>query len=217
MNNLFPILAVETSGDICSAALMLEENIYVEHNIMRKHIHSEKLLPVIQYLLEEMKTESEDLNTISVSMGPGSFTGLRIGMAAAKGIALGAGSLICPVPTFDAAAYSISSHLRDGEKFTIVTNTNVEEAYLSDYSVTYNGYLKIGETRLVKKNELEDESNPESIVFGDVSSINRIKPIMFNAVNIARWTYIFGKDLLISDFDLLEPNYFKNFIARIKK
>jgi len=174
-------------------------------------------LPVIQYLLKEMKTEPEDLNTISVSMGPGSFTGLRIRMAAAKGIALGAGSLICPVPTFDAAAYSISSHLRDGEKFTIVTNTNVEEAYLSDYSVTYNGYLKIGETRLVKKNELEDESNPESIVFGDVSSINRIKPIMFNAVNIARWTYIFGKDLLISDFDLLEPNYFKNFIARIKK
>ena len=217
MNELFPILAIETSGEICSASVMISEDVYAEHNIMKKHIHSEKLLPVIEYLLKDMGIAAKDLNAVAVSMGPGSFTGLRIGMAAAKGIALGADCAICPVPTFDAAAIQIAESMNDGDKFAIIVNTNIEEVYVSFFAAEAGKPKRLGETELTKKNELDAEKFAGISVFGDVNFIENIKPLRLNSFGIARWTYFFGKDLLISDFDLLEPSYFKNFIARIKK
>ncbi len=217
MNELFPILAIETSGELCSAAVMMNENVYAEFNIMKKHVHSEKLLPVIQNLLTETDITAKDLKTVAVSMGPGSFTGLRIGLAAGKGIALGSECKICPVPTFDAAAFGIALHLNPGDEFSIVVNTNIEEVYISDFKVNENIYGRKSETRLVKKVDLETELSGKNNIFGDVKSIENIKPLNINSINIAKWTYFFGKDLLISDFDLLEPSYFKNFVARIKK
>lgn len=217
MNDLFPILAIETSGEICSASVMISENVYAEHNIMKKHIHSEKLLPVIEYLMKDLGITAKDLNVVAVSMGPGSFTGLRIGMAAAKGIALGANCAVCPVPTFDAVALSIAESLNDEDKFAVVVNTNIEEVYTSFFEVIAGKPKRIGETELVKKTQLYPEKFARTNVYGDVNFIDKIKPLRLNSIDIARWTYFSGKDLLISNFDLLEPSYFKNFVARIKK
>lgn len=217
MNDLFPILAIETSGEICSAALLIKPDVYVEHNIMQKHVHSEKLIPVIEYLYEQMKINVKDTRTIAVSMGPGSFTGLRIGLATAKGIAMGCSAKISAVPTFDAAALSVSSVIDEGERFVLLMNTNIEEAYYSEF-VTKNGVAEnVSGTKLIKKSEIGNYLDGKIKVFGDVKPVDGIRKIQFTALNIAKWSYFFGKDLLISDFDLLEPNYFKNFIARVKK
>lgn len=217
MSDFFPILAIETSGEICSAALMLSENVYAEYNIMQKNIHSEKLLPAIESLFGDMNLNADSLKTVAVSIGPGSFTGLRIGMSAAKGIALGIDAKICPVPTFDAAALKLSEIFNEGDSFKVVMNTNIEEAYYSLFEVREGKSRRVGDTKLVLKKELEKMLSENDIVFGNVKFVEGIRNLEFNSINVARWAYFFGKDLLISNFDLLEPNYFKNFIARIKK
>lgn len=217
MNELFPILAIETSGESCSVALMLSEEVFYEYNIRQKHVHSEKLLPVINTLLDNSGLKPENVTTVAVSMGPGSFTGLRIGLAAGKGFALGAKCKISAVPTFHAAAISIANVLKEGEEFSILINTNIEEAYLSDFIVKDGKPGILTETKLVLKKDINNSIILKENVYGNVAGIDNIHPLDFNALNVAKWTYFFGKDLLISNFDLLEPSYFKNFVARIKK
>jgi tRNA threonylcarbamoyladenosine biosynthesis protein TsaB len=78
-----PILAIETSGNNCSAALYYNENEAFEKTITGKHIHSQKLLTMIDELLIEKKISIKSIKSIAISVGPGSFTGLRIGMSVA--------------------------------------------------------------------------------------------------------------------------------------
>ena len=124
MKSLQKILAIETSGDLCSVTLFFSENEYDERNILLKHIHSEKLIPVINDLQSSNNFSSSDLDAIAVSIGPGSFTGLRIGMTAAKGIAFAVNLPIIPVPTFDALSLQISQTMKENTQFGIVNNAN---------------------------------------------------------------------------------------------
>ncbi|MFA7422004.1 MAG: tRNA (adenosine(37)-N6)-threonylcarbamoyltransferase complex dimerization subunit type 1 TsaB, partial [Melioribacteraceae bacterium] len=108
MNNLFPILAVETTGEMCSVAIHLDQKNFIELNYLEKHIHSQKLINMVDSVLSQADVKLENIKAIAVSMGPGSFTGLRIGLAAVKGLAFGSSLGIIPVPTFDAYALQIS-------------------------------------------------------------------------------------------------------------
>ena len=133
MDNLLPLLAIETSGDICSAAIMLGENSFVEMNYLQKHIHSKKLIDIIDTILKTAELEINDLNAIAVSGGPGSFTGLRIGYSSAKGLAFGANKGIIPVPSFDAFAMQISENLIPGTEFIIANKAGSEEYYTGKF------------------------------------------------------------------------------------
>ncbi|MCK5458218.1 MAG: tRNA (adenosine(37)-N6)-threonylcarbamoyltransferase complex dimerization subunit type 1 TsaB, partial [Melioribacteraceae bacterium] len=105
------ILSIETSGELCSVALYFSEQKYDERNILMKHIHSEKLVPMIEELLNSNSVKTNELDWIAVSNGPGSFTGLRIGMTTAKGLAFASNLPILPVPTFDALSLQISIYV----------------------------------------------------------------------------------------------------------
>ena len=108
MNNFLPLLAIETSDSICGACVYFDEERYFSSKVILKHSHSEKLLEVIQSILHQASISQNDLKLIAVSNGPGSFTGLRIGMSAAKGMAQALSIPILPVPTFEALAMQIS-------------------------------------------------------------------------------------------------------------
>lgn len=101
------ILAIECSGLVAGIAVTEDDNLLGEYTMNYKKTHSQTILP----MLDELKTMIElDLNTIdaiAVSNGPGSFTGLRIGSATAKGLALALNKPIIPVPTVDALAYNL--------------------------------------------------------------------------------------------------------------
>ena len=83
------ILAIETSGATASVAVMDEGNIVAEYMINNKKTHSQTLLPMVEDMLGKCDIKPSDLDYIAVSAGPGSYTGLRIGLSTAKGIALG--------------------------------------------------------------------------------------------------------------------------------
>ena len=76
------ILAIDSSAKVAAAAICTEEQILAETTINTKLTHSQTLMPVCKGLLDNAKIAIEELDGFAISAGPGSFTGLRIGMAA---------------------------------------------------------------------------------------------------------------------------------------
>jgi len=218
MNNLFPILAIETSGETCSAAIMISPDNIFEMNLDGKHIHSEKLFEIIDKVVESSGIELKNLQGIAVSIGPGSFTGLRIGLSAAKGIASGLNIPLIPIPTFEALAYKLAPLINNNEKFGIIKSAGLSDYYYSSYLKTSESLLKIEEIRLINNDEINILLRDIKILFGDQDRNPIIKKVCGpNASDIAYWSYLFGKDLLTFDYDYLEPYYFKEFITKVKK
>ena len=104
------ILALESSGETASAAVVTEGKVLAEINVAGRKTHSETLMPAVEFILRAAGTALADMDFIAAGAGPGSFTGLRIGIAAAKGICHGAGKMLIPVPTLDALAANASGY-----------------------------------------------------------------------------------------------------------
>ena len=82
------ILALDSSGLVASAALAEDDNLLAEYTVNNKKTHSQTLLPMVEEIVRVTDTELSDVDAIAVAAGPGSFTGLRIGAATVKGLAL---------------------------------------------------------------------------------------------------------------------------------
>lgn len=101
------ILGIDTTGQTAGAALLQDDKLLAEFTLNYKLTHSQTILPMIAEMLEKTETDRESIDYIACSAGPGSFTGLRIGAATAKGIALALGRPVVAVPTLDALAYNM--------------------------------------------------------------------------------------------------------------
>lgn len=103
------ILAIDTSATAASAAICDENKIIGEFFINTKLTHSRTLMPMVESLLTNTNLQTSDITAIAVNCGPGSFTGVRIGVAAAKGLAF-ADDLPCiEVSTLESLAYNLQS------------------------------------------------------------------------------------------------------------
>ncbi|PXV86734.1 tRNA threonylcarbamoyl adenosine modification protein YeaZ [Lachnotalea glycerini] len=101
------ILAIDSSGLVASAAIIEDENMVAEYTINYKKTHSQTLLPMIQEIVQMTDTDLATIDAIAVAGGPGSFTGLRIGSATAKGLGLALDKPLISVPTVDGLAYNL--------------------------------------------------------------------------------------------------------------
>ena len=101
------ILAIESAALTASAAILDESLLIAETTLNTKLTHSQTLLPMIARLFETSGLAQEEIDAIAVSAGPGSFTGLRIGAATAKGLGMAWEKPLIPVPTLDAMAYGL--------------------------------------------------------------------------------------------------------------
>ena len=99
------ILVIESSGNVAGTALVQGGRILAEYMTDLKKTHSETLMPMISQMMDLTGMKPSDINAVAVSGGPGSFTGLRIGSATAKGLALSLDVPMIHVPTLDAMAY----------------------------------------------------------------------------------------------------------------
>lgn len=103
------ILAIESSSMVASIAVVEDDILTAEYTTNHKRTHSQTLLPMIDEIKNTLELDLEDLDAIAISGGPGSYTGLRIGSATAKGLALALDIPIINVPTMDAMAYNMFS------------------------------------------------------------------------------------------------------------
>jgi tRNA threonylcarbamoyladenosine biosynthesis protein TsaB len=99
------ILAIETATELCGVALVHEQQCIGHRVVIEKNIHSERLMVLVDELLREADVPVRSLDGVAISIGPGSFTGLRIGLSAAKGLAYACSLPLLAVPTLDAIAY----------------------------------------------------------------------------------------------------------------
>ena len=102
------ILGIDTSTKFCNLALIKDEDILIEYTINGlKKKHSSILMPAIKDLLKIMNLKMAEINGIAISIGPGSFTGLRIGLGVAKGLSYACSLPLLGVPTLEAMAFSL--------------------------------------------------------------------------------------------------------------
>ncbi len=98
------LLAIDSSTMVATVALATEDGIVAEYTVNNKRTHSQTLLPMIDVIVSNIGWDIKDIDYIAVTNGPGSFTGLRIGAATAKGLADALGKKIVPVPSLEALA-----------------------------------------------------------------------------------------------------------------
>ncbi|SFR73562.1 tRNA (adenosine(37)-N6)-threonylcarbamoyltransferase complex dimerization subunit type 1 TsaB [Anaeromicropila populeti] len=101
------ILGIDSSGLVASVAVLRDGEIIGEYTINYKKTHSQTLLPMLDELVKMLELKLEQIDAIAVAGGPGSFTGLRIGAATAKGLGLALDKPIVSVPTVDSLAYNL--------------------------------------------------------------------------------------------------------------
>jgi len=101
------LLALETATLAGGAALLDDGRLVGESRLNIALTHSERLMAVVDRLLQDCAWDVADLDALAVSIGPGSFTGLRVGAATAKGLALALEIPVAPVPTLDALAATL--------------------------------------------------------------------------------------------------------------
>ncbi len=101
------IIAIDSSGLVASVAIVEDEEVIAEYNVQYKKTHSQTLLPMLDELKRMVDLDLQTVDAIAIAKGPGSFTGLRIGSATAKGLGLALEIPIIEIPTLDGLACNL--------------------------------------------------------------------------------------------------------------
>ena len=125
------VLGIETSTSVCSVGFVNDRGVSLERNIVDPHIHSERLLSLIDDVRSQAGESLQTLDAIAVSIGPGSFTGLRIGLSTAKGLCYALGCRLISVPTFDAVAETVRREVQGLQHIVIVVDAKQGEFYFT--------------------------------------------------------------------------------------
>lgn len=102
------ILAIDSATPVAGVALLKANTLLRESFVNFKKTHSETLMPMVDQILRECEVEIRDLAAIAITIGPGSFTGLRIGLAAAKGLSMASSKPLLGISTLDVLAHNIA-------------------------------------------------------------------------------------------------------------
>ena len=158
------LLAIETSGMDGSLALLRDGQLLGERHLDRQGRHARTLVSEVRELLREHHIEPCDCGYLAVSMGPGSFTGLRVGITFAKTFAYATGAKLIGVETFDALAAGVSVTTT---RLHVVMNAQREELFLGEYEIPEPGrFRQSNALRIVKVEQWLAELSPDVLVTG---------------------------------------------------
>jgi tRNA threonylcarbamoyladenosine biosynthesis protein TsaB len=132
------LLALETATESCSAALLVGERMFVRSEIAPRR-HAELLLPMCEELLAEAGLARSDLDALAVGCGPGAFTGVRLAISAAQGIALGLDIPVVPVSSLAALAMQAPAN---GAAILAVIDARMGEIYAGSFRRTGEGLVE---------------------------------------------------------------------------
>lgn len=170
---IMKILGIDSSGLVASAAIADEKNIIAEFTVNNKQTHSQTLLPMIEKVVDMSGIELEQIDAIAIAAGPGSFMGLRIGSATAKGIGLALKKPVVSVPTLEGLAYRVS--VFDGIICPIM-DARRNQVYTGIYKMDKGNLVCLSEQKAVDIHEImeELEKYDEKVIFlGDGVEVQR--------------------------------------------
>lgn len=148
------ILAFDSTATSASVAVFDDDNLIGEFFINTKQTHSQTLLPMAECLLKNTKVDVKDIDLFAVNTGPGSFTGVRIGVAAVKGMAMALNKPCVAVSTLDSMAYNL---LDVNCTAVCVMDARCNQVYNANFKVDNGNVEKLCDDRALSIDELTDE------------------------------------------------------------
>ena len=170
------ILGIDTSSSSLSVAVMDDDLLKGEFTLNHKLTHSEQMMPLLDSLLSHLELKMSDIDLIGVSVGPGSFTGIRIGVAAANAMAMALDIPVVGISSLEAMAYTAGE-----TAYTIVSTFDAQRDrfYFNAYRFE-NSELKALEAEdVLEKEDLikKLESYDKVLLLGDAVFINEELPL----------------------------------------
>jgi tRNA threonylcarbamoyladenosine biosynthesis protein TsaB len=218
------ILALETASEICGVALTEDKDLVAEYRLVQKNVHNEKLVSAINLVVSDANCDLETLDGIAVSMGPGSFTGLRIGISVAKGLAFTLGIPLVGVNTLDALAHQ--ANFWEGQICSII-KAREQEVYFALYNRNSERVQRCSDYQIKKTEELEDFFTVKTLVISNSVSLNSIvsnekvvlapkETAILSPFTVAQLGYQKFQNNDVEVLDSVEPFYLKDFIPKRK-
>jgi tRNA threonylcarbamoyladenosine biosynthesis protein TsaB len=227
------ILCLETATPVCSVALCNRDGIISVRESLEKKSHATQLTVFIEELLREAGIKAHELEAVAVSKGPGSFTGLRIGVSAAKGIAYGASVPLIGIDTTLSMYYGMIE-IADRKYGTDSTSLYCPMIDARRMEVYYSLYDHKGETvkeisaEIIHKESFTEISESVKIVFfGDGAEKCReitghrnsvfVTDFVISASYMQKPVYRAFDSNHFEDVAYFEPFYLKDFIATVQR
>ncbi len=164
------ILAIDTSTDYLSLAIMRDGKVIARFHRKCAMRHSSTLIPMIDKLLKKARAKLRSIDCFCLSIGPGSFTGLRVGVAAVKGFALALNKPVVAVPTYDAIANNIFTQKRmagNGKEIAVIGDAKKEKIYAAIYRQDNGRFKNAGGYLLLKPSNFVKMIKRPTIFAGD--------------------------------------------------
>ncbi len=190
------VVGIETSGSIGSVAVCDGNKVVGRHTFGKASNHGKEIVSSLETVFNEVKWKPEDIDLIAVSIGPGSYTGLRIGVTCAKTLAYGLGKPVIDVPTLDVLAGNIKD---DVKHICPVIDAKRKRVYACIYSRNNSKNKRTTDFLIITPDELKDILPESTLIFGDgvapykeifaqmkVTIIEDEKPGIAEAVDVAR-------------------------------
>jgi tRNA threonylcarbamoyladenosine biosynthesis protein TsaB len=220
------VLGIETSTAVCAAGLFVEGKSEVERSMLESHVHSEKLLTLVQEVVAEASLSLRDVDAVAISSGPGSFTGLRIGFSTAKGLCFALNRPLVTVPTFEAIAVAVGGMAARAPEILVMLDARREEFYVGRFETTKEEVKSLG---IVEVLSLQDtlslaRRHPAGLIVTDrvellmreCTGVRLVEDVhqFCRASVVARLgrRKAMGKEF--ADVASVEPFYLKDFVVR---
>ena len=161
------LLALDSSGLVASVAVVEDDNMLAEYTVNYKKTHSQTLLPMLDAIVRMTEQDLGTVDAIAVAAGPGSFTGLRIGSATAKGLGLALDKPLIAVPTVDALAFNLYG---SSARICPIMDARRSQVYTGVYTFAGDEFRVLSPQRPQAVSDLVEELNAgegEVIFLGD--------------------------------------------------
>lgn len=192
------ILACDTSISFGSVCLLEEGKIVSSIKTDERHKQAEILIPNVEKLLSKFKLDYRDLDVLAVTTGPGSFTGVRIGLSAIKGIALAGELKVIGITTLQSMTESYRGKLEGN--IIAVLNAGRNQVYIQEFD---KNLIPINNINLI---DIEKIPYGNKTVVGNITADN----IIYHAPNAEEVAlYAFNNQQLADDGDNIEPTYIR--------
>ncbi|MBQ0024661.1 MAG: tRNA (adenosine(37)-N6)-threonylcarbamoyltransferase complex dimerization subunit type 1 TsaB [Bacteroidales bacterium] len=220
------ILAIETSTECCSVALFEDERLLAKRSSNAPKVHASMLVPFIDQVLKEGGCSATDLDAVAVSEGPGSYTGLRVGVSTAKGICFGTGKPLLAIDTLQILALRGISHECAPQRIIPFIDARRMEVYTAIFDG--NG-SKLSETApvILDENSFSEELSKGPVLFigtgvekfrGICKSPNAFFVECYPMADyMASGAFAALKKKEFKDIAYFEPFYLKDFMIGVSK
>lgn len=221
------ILQIDTATEICSISISLNGNTLNSFEASESNVHASKLTLIIDRILADCSLSFNDLSAVCVSKGPGSYTGLRIGVSSAKGLCYALDIPLLAINTLDMMYLGYDKFTDEDAIYVPMLDARRMEVYLEIFDAK-GALLVPTQARIIDSSSFEDFVNRKIVLFG--SGATKLKEVFSGNSNIfidssfqhssSNMSALAFSKLKNNDFEDLvyfEPYYLKEFIATTPK